>query len=92
VIRAPLGGYFLGQLGTFVYLVEVMGRASRFNIADWPQFSIYNLVVANFWPFYWVVYFVDSVKLEQTYWHIYEVAQARAADVASVVHFFSGQA
>jgi hypothetical protein len=92
VIRAPFRGYFLGQLGTFVYLVEYMGRASQFNVADWPQFSIYNLVVANFWPLYWVVYFVDSVKLEATYWHIYEVAQARAADVAGIVHLFGGQA
>jgi hypothetical protein len=92
VIRAPFGSYFLGQLGTFVYLVESMGRAERFNIADWPQFSIYNLVVANFWPIYWVVYFVDAVKLQEVYWHVYEVAQMRGAEVASIVRYFSGSA
>jgi hypothetical protein len=92
VIRAPLGSYFLGQLGTFVYLVEYMGRGSQFHIEEWPQFSIYNLVVANFWPVYWVVYFVDAAKLQQIYWHVYEVAQMRGAEVAAIVNYLSGSA
>ena len=88
-MRAHFGGYFFGQVGTFAYLVHSMGQAAQFNIADWPQFSIYNLVVANFWPLYWLVYFVDPTKLDATYWHVYEVARARAADFIGFVQLFA---
>ena len=90
MLRGHFGVYFLGQLATFIYLVQSMSHATQFQIADWPQFSIYNLVVANFWPFYWVVYFVDSAKLDRAYWHVYEVAQARAAEIGYVYQMVAG--
>jgi hypothetical protein len=90
-MRAHFGGYFFGQVGTFVYLIETMKSAPEFDVALWPQFSLYNLVVANFWPLYWVGYFIDRMKLERIYWHVYDVAQARAADVLALVHYFAQQ-
>ena len=83
------GGYFLGQLGTFLYLVETLGRSGQFNPADWPQFSAYNLVVSNFWPLYWAARFVDSAKVDAAYWHVYDVAQARVSDVVQISQLFS---
>jgi len=67
-----------------------MAGAAQFNIEQWPQFSVYNLVVANFWPIYWVVYFVDSTKLDATYWRIYDVAQQRVADLMIYYQYVSG--
>ena len=89
MLRAHFGGYFLGQVATFAYLIHTMSRGNQFDVADWPQFSIYNLVVANFWPFYWIGYFFDAAKLETVYWHVYAVAQARASDMMQVYELFS---
>jgi len=89
-MRAHFGGYFLGQVATYMYLIQSMGQAARFDAATWPQFSVYNLVVANFWPLYWVVYFIDPVKLDETYWHIFDVAQARVAGIFALFPAFSG--
>ena len=86
-MRAHFGGYFFGQVGTFIYLTEAMRAAPKFDVAFWPQFSLFNLLVANFWPLYWVGYFVDHAKLDEIYWHVYEVAQARALDALNIVHY-----
>ena len=83
------GGYFLGQLATFGYLVETMGKATTFDVVHWPQFSVYNLVIANFWPLYWVAHFVDAAKVDAAYWHVYDVAQARVTDVVQLAQAFS---
>jgi hypothetical protein len=90
VFRAHFGLYFFGQVGTFTYLLNAMAGAAQFNVEQWPQFSVYNLVVANFWPVYWLVYFVDSAKLDETYWRVYEVALARAADFAGAWQYVAG--
>jgi hypothetical protein len=87
-MRAHFGGYFFGQVGTFVYLLQSMGPSAQFDAASWPSFSVYNLVVANFWPLYWFVHFVDDEKLDAAYWHVYEVAQARVADVLNFIQLF----
>ena len=83
------GGYFLGQLVTFGYLVETMGRATQFGAGNWPQFSVYNLVIANFWPLYWAAHFVDPAKVDAAYWHVYDVAQARVTDVVQLAQLIS---
>ena len=88
-MRAHFGGYFIGQVVTFMYLTETMKEAPEFDASLWPQFSLFNLLVANFWPLYWVGYLFDKVKLDQMYWHIYDVAQARAADALAIVHYFA---
>lgn len=83
------GGYFLGQLATFIYLVETLGRSGQFDPMNWPQFSAYNVVVANFWPLYWVARLVDPAKVDAAYWHVYDVAQARVGDVVHIAQVFS---
>jgi hypothetical protein len=83
-MRPHFGGYFFGQVGTFMYLVQTMKNAPQFDMATWPQFSLFNLLVANFWPLYWVAYFIDKTKLNNVYWHVYVVAAARAADVIAL--------
>ena len=88
-MRAHFGGYFLGQIATFGYLTEVMKGAPEFDLGLWPQFSLYNLLVANFWPLYWVGHFVDKVKVDKVYWHVFEVAHSRAADVLQIFEYFS---
>ena len=90
MLRSHFGLYFFGQVGTFVYLLNAMARAAQFNVEHWPQFSVYNLLVANFWPIYWVVYFIDSTKLDETYWRVYEVAQARVLNAMTMYQNFSG--
>jgi hypothetical protein len=82
------GLYFLGQVATFAYLTETMRAAPEFDIAGWPQFSIYNLLVANFWPVYWAAYYFDHAKLDRIYWHIYEIAQMRAGEVSQILQLF----
>jgi hypothetical protein len=89
-MRAHIGLHFFGQVGTFVYLTQTMRYAPEFDIAAWPQFSVYNLLVANFWPLYWVGRLVDPLKLDRAYWHVFEVAAARAADAYHIVQAFSG--
>jgi hypothetical protein len=56
----------------------------------WPQFSIYNLVVANLWPLYWVAHFIDPLRLNGAYWRVFEVSAARAADLHHIVQYFAG--
>jgi hypothetical protein len=85
-MRARFGGYFLGQVGTFVYLIGAMKDSPQFDHRFWPGFSLYNLVVANFWPFYWLGYFIDRMKLDQIYWQVYEVTQPWAA---AAIAFFN---
>ncbi|MEY4879170.1 MAG: hypothetical protein RJB62_639 [Pseudomonadota bacterium] len=84
-MRAHFGGYFLGQVATFVYLLQSMAPAAELDAASWPQFSVYNLVVANFWPLYWLVHFVDREKLDAAYWEVYAAAEG---SVAQVLGFF----
>ena len=89
-MRAHFGGYFFGQVATFVYLLQSMGQSDQLDTANWAPFSVYNLVVANFWPFYWFAYFMDKEQLDEAYWHVYEVAQARVGDVVGMVQLFFG--
>jgi len=91
-LRAHFGGYFFGQTATFMYLTQSMSHAEQFHVEFWPQFSVYNLVVANFWPLYWFAHFMDRPRLNEAYWHVYDVAQARASDVYSIFQAFSGAA
>ena len=80
-MRAHFGIHFFGQVATFVYLTQTMRFAPQFDIAAWPQFSIYNVLVANFWPVYWVARLIDPLKLDRFYWRVFEVAAARAGDL-----------
>jgi hypothetical protein len=64
-----------------------MKDAPQFDHRFWPGFSVYNLVVANFWPLYWLGYFIDRVKLEQIYWQVYEVTQTWAAHAMAFFGF-----
>ena len=88
-MRGHFGGYFFGQVATFLYLTWVMKNAPEFDLGLWPQFSLYNLLIANFWPLYWVGYFVDKAKADQLYWHVFAVAQARATDMFRIIDYFS---
>jgi hypothetical protein len=89
-MRAHFGGYFFGQVATFMYLLQSMSQSEQFDPMTWPQFSVYNLVVANFWPLYWFGRLLDPEKLDTAYWHVYDVAQARVADVLALVQMFMG--
>lgn len=88
-MRAHFGGYFLGQLGTFVYLLHSMGQSAELDATNWPPFSIYNLVVANFWPLYWFAHFIDAEKLDAAYWRVYEIAQTRVAEILQFIELFT---
>jgi hypothetical protein len=90
-MRAPIGLHFLGQTGTFVYLTQTMRLAPEFDVAAWPQFSVYNLLVANFWPLYWVAHILDSGRASRVYWQVFDVAAARAAEIAHLaLRIFGG--
>jgi hypothetical protein len=90
-MRAPIGLHFLGQTGTFVYLTQTMRFAPEFDVTAWPQFSVYNLLVANFWPVYWAIHILDAARLNRIYWHVFDVAAARATELAHFAHAaFSG--
>ena len=89
-MRAYFGLHFLGQVGTFMYLTQTMRFAPEFDFAAWPQFSVYNLLVANFWPLYWVAYLIDPLKLNRAYWHVFEVAALRVADLYQIAQVFGG--
>jgi len=89
-MRAHFGIHFLGQVGTFVYLTQTMRFAPEFDAAVWPQFSIYNLLVANFWPLYWLARLIDPLRLDRVYWHVFDVAAARAADIYHIAQVFNG--
>jgi len=67
-----------------------MQHAPQFNAAAWPQFSIYNLLVANLWPLYWVAHFIDPLKLNGAYWRVFEVSAAGATDLHHIVQYFGG--
>ena len=77
-MRAHFGGYFLGQAGTFVYLTSTVQAAPQFDANFWPQMSLYNLLVANFWPLYWAGHFFDKAKLQDAYWHTFDAARDSA--------------
>jgi hypothetical protein len=89
-MRAHFGIHFFGQVATFAYLTQTMRFAPQFDIAAWPQFSIYNVLVANFWPLYWVARLIDPLRLDHFYWRVFEVAAARAADLHHFAQSVSG--
>jgi hypothetical protein len=84
------GGQFLGQAVTFVYLTQTGQTGPGFNATLWPQFSLYNFLIANFWPIYWIGFAIDRAKLKTTYWHIFAVAHERAGDVLHLVKMLIG--
>ena len=79
------GMQFIGQAATFVYLTEAAQAIPQFKPGLWPQFSIYNLLVANFWPVYWIGFALDRVKTQEIYRHIFAIALDRANDALSLV-------
>ena len=89
-MRIHFGLHFFGQVATFAYLTLTMQHAPQFHAAAWPQFSIYNLLVANLWPLYWVAHFIDPLRLNGAYWRVFEVSAARAADLHHIVQYFGG--
>jgi hypothetical protein len=89
-MRLHFGLHFFGQVATFAYLTLTMQQAPQFHAAAWPQFSIYNLVVANLWPLYWVAHFIDPLRLNGAYWRVFEVSAARAADLHHIVQYLAG--
>jgi hypothetical protein len=80
------GGQFLGQGVTFVYLTQAAQATPNFNPALWPQFSIYNFLIANFWPIYWIGFAIDRAKVQEIYRHIFTIAHDRAGDVFALIH------
>ena len=88
-MRGRFGLYFIGQIVTFIYLTENMRAAPQFDVAAWPQFSLYNLLVSNFWPLYWAAYYFDHAQLDRIYWRVYEVAQMRAGEVVQIFQLLS---
>jgi hypothetical protein len=89
-MRIHFGLHFFGQVATFAYLTLTMQHAPQFHVAAWPQFSIYNLLVANLWPLYWLAHFIDPLRLNGAYWRVFEIAAARAADLHHIAQYFSG--
>lgn len=89
-VRARFGAYFFGQVATFMYLTESMSHAERFNVDFWPQFSAFNLVVSNFWPLYWLGYFMDRTKLDEAYWGFYEGAQVYVTEAYQLFQGLAG--
>jgi hypothetical protein len=87
-MRLHFGIHFLGQIGTFMWLTETMRAAPELDIAAWPEFSIYNALVANLWPVYWLAKLIDPLKLDQFYWGAFDVAAARAAEVQQAFVLF----
>ena len=89
-MRSLVAGYFCGQFLTFVHLTGAMQAAPEFDIAQWPQVSLYNLLVANFWPIYWPARLLDPVMLEYVYWTTYAVARSRVTGLLLLFQFISG--
>ena len=77
-MRAHFGGYFIGQAVTFVYLTGTAQAAPQFEAQFWPQLSLYNLLVANFWPLYWAGHFFDKAQVQEAYWHTFAAARDSA--------------
>ena len=88
-MRLFLGIHFLGQIGTFTWLIESLRAAPELDVTAWPEFSIYNALVANLWPAYWLARFIDPLKLDQVYWGVFEDAAARAAEIHQAIVLFS---
>jgi len=80
------GMQFLGQAVTFVYLTQATQNLADFKPGLWPQFSIYNFLVSNFWPVYWIGFAINRVKTREIYGHIFSIAHGRAADLFGFVH------
>lgn len=89
-MRLHFGIHLLGQLGTFTWLTESMRTAPQLDIGTWPEFSIYNALVANAWPAYWLARLIDPLKLDQFYWRVFENAAARVAEIQQAVVLFWG--
>jgi hypothetical protein len=82
--------HLLGQLSTFAWLTESMGASPELRVDAWPEFSIYNALVANLWPVYWAARLVDPLKLDQTYWDVFEGAAVRAGEIQQAFVLFWG--
>ena len=89
-MRGLFGGQFVGQAATFVYLTQASQSGPAFDIALWPQFSIYNFLIANFWPLYWIGFAIDRAKVKDTYWHVFAIAHDRAGDVFHLMQLMVG--
>ena len=79
------GIQFLGQGVTFVYLTQAARQMPGFNADLWPQFSIYNFLVANFWPVYWIGFAIDRARAVTIYRHVFAIAYERAGDILSLI-------
>lgn len=77
------GAQFLGQAATFVYLNQATPGVSA---ALWPQYAIYNFLVANFWPLYWIGFAIDRAQTRHIYSRIFEIGHGRAHDILSIFH------
>lgn len=89
-MRAHFGGYFFGQVATFVWLTQAMQAGRAFTPESWPQFSLYNLLVANLWPIYWIAYVLDPEKLDELYWKVYATAEGRAGEMFALLNLVTG--
>jgi len=89
-MRLPFGIHLLGQIGTFMWLTESARAAPELDIAAWPEFSIYNALVANLWPIYWLAKLIDPLKLDRVYWQMFDSLAARAAEVQHAFGLFGG--
>ncbi len=56
-----------------------------FSAGLWPQFSVYNFLVANFWPIYWIGYAMDRARAQVIYRHVFAIAHDRAGDILSLI-------
>ena len=84
------GIQFLGQGVTFVYLTQAAQQMPGFSADLWPQFSIYNFLVANFWPVYWIGFVMDRARVVTIYRHVFVIAHDRAGDVLSLIQMSVG--
>jgi hypothetical protein len=88
----PFGIQILGQGATFIYLTQASQEMPNFSPAMWPQFSIYNFLIANFWPVYWIGFAMDRARSQQIYRHVFEIAHERAGDISSLIQMMIGHA
>ncbi len=86
----PFGTHFIAQLGTYGYLVIAGTSAPQFAAAQWPQWAIYNLIVANFWPLYWLARFFDPGRLDTLYWRVFEVAASQSERIIALFRALAG--
>ena len=78
------GIQFLGQGATFVYLTQAAQEMPGFSARLWAQFSVYNFLVANFWPVYWIGFAMDRARAQAIYRHVFVIAHDRAGDILSL--------